>query len=82
MTLALRQSGGRLDGTLNIKDPGYNINESVAVQGSVSGSDVRVSASRPDGTMTFAGPRSGDCRTLNLSVTMDGETQTLAFRRR
>jgi tetratricopeptide (TPR) repeat protein len=82
MTLSLRQSGGRVDGTMNVKDPSMGVNETVPVQGSLSGSDVRLTATRPDGTMTMAGPRSGDCRSLSLAVTIDGETQNLVFRRR
>ena len=82
MTLSLRQSGGRLDGTLNVKDPSMGLNSSVPVQGSVSGTDIRLTATTADGTTNVAGPKSGDCRALSLSMTIDGDTQVLMFRRR
>jgi hypothetical protein len=82
MTLSLRQSGGRLDGTLNVKEPETGINSSSPVQGTVSGTDVRLTATNAEGTNTVTGQKSGDCRALNLSMTFDGQTEVLAFRRR
>jgi hypothetical protein len=82
MTLFLRHSGGRLEGTMRVKDSDYNVEESVALQGTLSGNEVRITVTNPDGTMTLAGQRAGDCRTMNLSMTVDGETHALLFRRK
>jgi len=81
MTLALRQTGTNLAGTITINDSSIG-SSSLAVSGSMSGSDVRITGAKADFEISFSGTVSADCQTLNVSATMEGETHATPFRRR
>jgi len=80
MTLTLRQSGSTVEGKLT---GGWDaMSGASTVRGTITGRDVRLSVTNADGTMAMPGSVSADCRALNLSVTVDGETAAMAFRRK
>lgn len=81
MTLSLTQREGGVQGTLSIADAEVG-SGSAPVRGSVSGTSVRITASNPDGEMVIAGSVAADCRTLNMTMSLEGESHPVTFRRK
>ncbi len=84
MIFSLRQTGTSLSGTITVNDPSLGTygSGSSSARGSVSGRDVRITATNADGEMTLSGTVSADCRSFTVSMTLEGESMTMTFRRR
>lgn len=55
---------------------------SAPASGSTMGTSVRIAATTAGVAFAFGGTVSADCRTMNLSLSMEGETYPITFRRR
>ena len=81
VSLTLRQSGDQLDGTLVLAAPGMEAAR-VNMRGSISRSSIRMTGTSAGGELPLTGTASSDCRTLRVSLTMDGDTQTFTLARK
>jgi tetratricopeptide (TPR) repeat protein len=81
MTLSLTQREAGVQGTLSIADAEIG-SGSAPARGSVSGTSVRITAANPDGEMVIAGSVTADCRTLNMTMSLEGESHPVTFRRK
>ncbi|MEI6669048.1 MAG: hypothetical protein WCP29_12915 [Acidobacteriota bacterium] len=81
-TVMLKQTGPNLDGSMTIRQLSVNVTDTLTVTGSKLGFNVRITATRPDGQMLFQGPISADCGTMTLSASLEGQTHTLALKRK
>ena len=76
ISLTVRETDGQLEGTLTFAPPDMSP-ASTSVRGTISRLSLRAKASTPDGEISLVGTASGDCRSIRLSITMDGDTQTI-----
>jgi tetratricopeptide (TPR) repeat protein len=81
ITLSLTQREAGVQGTLSIADAEIG-SGSAPARGSVSGTSVRITATNPDGEMVIAGSVTADCRTLNMTISVEGESHPVTFRRK
>ena len=79
MTLALRQDGTRVSGTMRIEVSGMDA-ASGAISGSVSGPTLRLTAKNPQGDDgTIDGSVANECRELRVTFAMGGDKQSLTL---